>query len=65
MMRYLVVVILTAALALMSGCPGGGSGGGGSLGTAKDFSYAKYDGGPGRLSEHSGKVTVVNFWAVW
>jgi cytochrome oxidase Cu insertion factor (SCO1/SenC/PrrC family) len=39
--------------------------GGGSLGTAKDFTYAKYDGGEGKLSNLAGKVTVVNFWAVW
>ncbi len=63
MARFAMIAVWAAAVALLAGCPGGG--GGGSLGTAKDFNYAKYDGGQGKLSDHAGRVTVVNFWAVW
>lgn len=32
---------------------------------AADFSLPKLDGGSGSLSEHRGKLVLVNFWATW
>lgn len=32
---------------------------------AADFTLPMYDGGSFTLSEHRGKVTVINFWATW
>lgn len=37
----------------------------GSSEAAPDFSYKTIDGKDGKLSNHKGKVVVLNFWATW
>jgi thiol-disulfide isomerase/thioredoxin len=40
--------------------------GGGRIGTsAPDFEWTGADGEPVRLTDHRGKVVVINFWATW
>lgn len=61
MMRLASIAVLLAVAALLAGCPGGGT----KWGSAADFNYTTFGGGQGKLSDHAGKVIVVNFWAVW
>jgi hypothetical protein len=59
MLRHMLVSLL-AALLILAGCPKPGG-----WGDAPDFSYTQSDGAQAKLSNLAGKVTVVNFWAVW
>ena len=58
----LLLVLLVAALAV--GCSSGETGQGLS-GGAPDFLLPAVDGSMVRLSDHSGKVIIVDFWATW
>lgn len=58
-----VVAGLVAALALLS-CAAPRAGGSAS-GRAADFTLRDTTGRPVRLSDHRGKVVLVNFWATW
>ena len=60
---YLTVLLLLVA-ALAAGCTSGESGQGLS-GGAPDFLLPAVDGSMVRLSDHSGKVIIVDFWATW
>jgi thiol-disulfide isomerase/thioredoxin len=59
----LPAAVLIAALAL-AGCSSGESGQNLS-GGAPDFLLPAVDGSMVRLSDHSGKVIIVDFWATW
>jgi thiol-disulfide isomerase/thioredoxin len=58
----LFLIFLLAALAV--GCTSGDTGQGLS-GGAPDFLLPAVDGSMVRLSDHSGKVIIVDFWATW
>ena len=63
--RALVVALLALAAASVS-CAGGQDGGGRrSAGDAPDFALRDLSGRTVRLSDHRGKVVLVNFWATW
>lgn len=53
---------IAMALFLVSSCSGGG--GSGSTGGA-DFAIPALDGSTVRLSDHDGKVVLIDFWASW
>ena len=60
-----LVVALLAAVAPVS-CAGGQSGAGRrATGDAPDFALRDLSGRTVRLSDHRGKVVLVNFWATW
>lgn len=62
--RALVVALLAAAGPVS--CAGGQGGAGRrSAGDAPDFSLRDLSGRTVRLSDHRGKVVLVNFWATW
>ena len=61
--RGLAAVLVAAALSC--GGAGGGSGGTAQRGGASDFALRDLSGRTVRLSDHRGKVVLINFWATW
>ena len=62
--RALVIALLAAAGPIS--CAGGQNGAGRrSAGDAPDFALRDLSGRTVRLSDHRGKVVLVNFWATW
>ncbi|MDF1536769.1 MAG: TlpA disulfide reductase family protein [bacterium] len=59
----LLVTVLTVGLA--AGCTSGENNGQSLSGGAPDFLLPSVDGSMVRLSDHSGKVIIVDFWATW
>lgn len=60
------VPALALAVILLTACSGGQTGGTApGVQAAPDFTLTDLDGRTVRLSDHRGKVVVINFWATW
>jgi peroxiredoxin len=60
-----LVIVLVAAAGLLSCAGGQKDAGRRSAGDAPDFALRDLSGRTVRLSDHRGKVVLVNFWATW
>ena len=60
-----VLALLLSSLLLVQGCSEDTTAQKTAMETAPDFEMALFDGGNFRLSEHRGKVIVINFFASW